>query len=62
MSVSRETYCHSPQELPQPYAPTSDGFERRLRAWVRLSADDVTTPDAADASAPPKEHGAWDHT
>jgi hypothetical protein len=62
MNVSRETYRHSPHELhmPQPYTPTPDGFERRLRAWVRLPADDVTTPDAGDASAPPQEHGARD--
>jgi hypothetical protein len=54
MSVSRET-----DRMPHPYTPTPDGFERRLRAWVRLPEDDVPTPDAGgEASAPPDEHGA----
>jgi hypothetical protein len=63
MNVSRATYRHSPHELhiPQPHTPTPDGFEPRLRAWVRLPADDVTTPDVGEASAPPKEPGARDH-
>jgi hypothetical protein len=29
MSTSRET-----DYTPQPYTPTPDGFERRLRAWI----------------------------
>jgi hypothetical protein len=40
--VSRKT-----DRLPQqsfPYTPTPDGFERRLRAWVRLPMDDVPIP------------------
>jgi hypothetical protein len=59
MSVSRET-----DRIPQPsepHTPTPDGFESRLRAWVGLSADGVTTPDAGGATAPPKEPGARDH-
>jgi hypothetical protein len=51
---------HETDRLPQPYTPTPDGFERRLRAWVRLPTDNETTPDARDASAPPKESGARD--
>jgi hypothetical protein len=63
MNVSRGTDRHSPHEphMPQPYTPTPDGFERRLRAWVHLAADGVTTPDAGGASAPPPEPGARDH-
>jgi hypothetical protein len=57
MNEFRET-----DRLLQPYTPTPDGFERRLRAWVRLPADDVTTPDAGDASAAPKERDARDYT
>jgi hypothetical protein len=59
MSVSRET-----DRIPQPsepYTPTPDGFESRLRAWVGLSPDGVTTPDAGGATAPPQEPGAGDH-
>jgi hypothetical protein len=59
MNVSRET-DHMPQQS-HPYTPTPDGFERRLRAWVRLPTDDVTTPDTGDATAPSKEPGARDH-
>jgi hypothetical protein len=58
--VSRKT-----DRLPQqshPYTPTPDGFERRLRAWVRLPMDDVPIPDAWGASAFPEEHGVGDHT
>ena len=57
MNVSRETYRHSPHELhmPQPYTPTPDGFERRLRAWVRLPMDDVPIPGAGGANASPQE-------
>jgi hypothetical protein len=55
MKMSQET-----DRLPQPYTPTPDGFERRLRAWVRLPADGGTTPDRGGASAPPKETGARD--
>ncbi|HEX9871433.1 MAG TPA: hypothetical protein VGC99_23080 [Candidatus Tectomicrobia bacterium] len=63
MNVYRETYRHSPRDLqmPQPYTPTPDGFERRLRAWIHLPTDDLTTPDAREASAPPKETGARDY-
>ena len=57
MNMSRETE-RLPQQFP-PYTPTPDGFERRLRAWVRLPVKEVTTPDAGgEASAPPKEQGA----
>ena len=52
MNVSQET-----NRLPQPYTPTPDGFERRLRAWVRLPADNVTTPETGNVNAPLKEHG-----
>jgi hypothetical protein len=44
--------------LPQqccPYTPTPDGFERRLRAWVRLPMDDVPIPGAGDENASPKK-------
>jgi hypothetical protein len=47
--MSQET-----DRIPQPYTPTPDGFERRLRAWVRLPADGGTTSDTGDASASPK--------
>jgi hypothetical protein len=46
--VSRKT-----DRLPQqshPYTPTPDGFERRLRAWVRLPTDGVLIPGGASAS------------
>ena len=59
MRVARDT-----DRLPQPsepYTPTPDGFESRLRAWVGLPADGVTTSDAEGANAPPQEHGAQDH-
>jgi hypothetical protein len=56
MNVSRETDRMPQQD--QPYTPTPDGFERRLRAWVRLPADDVPTPDTGAASVPSNEHGA----
>jgi hypothetical protein len=45
-----------------PYTPTPDGFERRLRAWVRLPMDDVPIPSAGGSSASPEEHGVRDHT
>jgi hypothetical protein len=51
--------------LPQqshPYTPTPDGFERRLRAWVRLPMDDVPIPDVGGASASPEEHDVRHHT
>ena len=51
---------HETDRLPQPYTPTPDGFERRLRAWVRLPADDGAIPDAMDVSAPPQEPDARD--
>ena len=56
MNASQET-----DRLPHPYTPSPDGFERRLRAWVHLPMDDVSTPDAEDASAPPQEPGVRDH-
>jgi hypothetical protein len=52
---------HTPRP-PEPYTPTPDGFERRLRAWVGLPADGVPTPDAEDAQAPSKENCTRDHT
>jgi hypothetical protein len=57
MKMSQET-----NRIPQPYTPTPDGFERRLRAWVRLPADDGATLNARDASTPRKEPGARAHT
>ena len=54
--VSRKT-----DRLPQqscPYTPTPDGFERRLRAWVRLPMDDGPIP--GDASASPTEPDTHD--
>jgi hypothetical protein len=51
---------HETDRISQPYTPTPDGFERRLRAWVRLPADDGATPDARDVSAPPQAPGARD--
>ena len=56
MNASQET-----NYMPDPYTPTPDGFERRLRAWVRLPTDDVTTRNAGDASVRPKEPGARAH-
>jgi hypothetical protein len=53
MNMSQET-----DRIPQPYTPTPDGFERRLRAWVRLPTDGGTTPERGDASAPSQEPGA----
>jgi hypothetical protein len=60
---SRETDRHSSHELdiPQPYTPTPDGFERRLRAWVGLPLDGGTILDVGDVRAPPKEPGTRDH-
>jgi hypothetical protein len=46
----------------QPYTPTPDGFERRLRALVGLPMDDAPIPDAGGASTSPKEHGVRNHT
>jgi hypothetical protein len=43
--------------MPQPYTPTPNGFERRLRAWVGLPTADVSTPDPTETSAPPTEPG-----
>jgi hypothetical protein len=60
MRVSRKT-----DRLPQqshPYTPTPDGFERRLRAWVRLPMADVPIPGAGGASASPEAQGVRDHT
>jgi hypothetical protein len=56
MNTSRET-----ERLPQPYTPTPDGFERRMRAWVRLPVDDVPPPEAKGANTPQQEPGARDH-
>jgi hypothetical protein len=56
--VSRKT-----DRLPQqsyPYTPTPNGFERRLRAWVRLPMDDVPIPSVGDASASPQEPDTHD--
>jgi hypothetical protein len=50
---------HLPQQ-PRLYTPTPDGFERCMRAWVRLPTDDVPIPGGASAS--PGEHGVRDHT
>jgi hypothetical protein len=47
MNMSQET-----DRIPEPYTPTPDGFERRLRAWVRLPTDDGTTPDAGRRAYP----------
>jgi hypothetical protein len=63
--ISRQ--CRSPHvfRLPQPprlYTPTPDGFERCMRAWVRLPTDDVHIPGAGGASASPEAHGVRDHT
>jgi hypothetical protein len=49
MSTSRES-----DYAPQPYAPTPDGFERRLRIWIRLPADDVLIPDTGRRVYPQK--------
>jgi hypothetical protein len=37
----------------RPYTPTPEGFERRLRAWVRVPEPEVT--DRQDTNAPPDE-------
>jgi hypothetical protein len=55
MNVLRET-----DRMAQPYTPTPDGFERRLRAWVRLPADGVPAPEAGEVGAPRKEPSAQD--
>ena len=47
-----------PDRIPEPYTPTPDGSERRLRAWARLPADDVPAPATGEASAPPKRRDA----
>jgi hypothetical protein len=58
MNTAQET-----NHMPEPYTPTPDGFERRLRAWVRLPTDDVTAADAGGkASTPPKAPDARGHT
>jgi hypothetical protein len=57
--VSRKT-----DRLPQqshPYTPTPDGFERCLRAWVRLPMDDIPIPGTGGASASPEAHGVREH-
>ena len=43
---------------PQIYTPTPDGFERCMRRWVGLPADDVTAPETGDTHARPREPGA----
>jgi hypothetical protein len=55
MNISQET-----THMPEPYTPTPDGFERRLRAWVRLPVDDVSIPNTGEVSVPPKEHDPRD--
>ena len=53
MKMSQET-----DRAPQPYTPTPDGFERGLRAWVRLPMNGGITHDASgEASVPSNEHG-----
>ena len=69
MRVSRKTsrpsrspyICRRPPQ-PRPYTPTPDGFERCMRAWVRLPMDDVPIPGAGGASASPEDHGVGEHT
>jgi hypothetical protein len=56
MHISQEI-----DRIPQPYMPTPDGFERRLRTWVGLPADDVTPHNARDGNTPSKEPRARDH-
>jgi hypothetical protein len=58
--VSRKT-DRLPQQL-YPHTPTPDGFERHLRAWVRLPMDDVSIPGTGDASASPGAQGAREQT
>jgi hypothetical protein len=63
MRGSRETDRRSSHEfdIPQPYTPMPDGFERPLQAWVHLPLDGGTILDMGDASALPKEPGTRDH-
>jgi hypothetical protein len=57
----RDLSPHATRTAPPPiYTPTPDGFERRLRRWVGLPADEVTTPETGDARARPQEPGAGD--
>jgi hypothetical protein len=49
MKMSQETH-----HMPEPYTPTPDSFERRLRTWVCLPADNVTATDGGHANTPPK--------
>jgi hypothetical protein len=54
-----------PQEanhVPEPYTPTPDGFERRLRAWVHLPAGNATAADVGDANTHPKTPEARGHS
>jgi hypothetical protein len=51
---------HETDRIPEPYTPTPDGFERRLRAWVRLPVDDVSIPHTGEVSVPPNEHDPHD--
>jgi hypothetical protein len=60
MRGSRKT-ARLPQQS-HPYTPTPDGFERRLRAWVRLPMDDGLIPGAGGASASSEGHGVREHT
>jgi hypothetical protein len=53
---------HETDRIPEPYTPTPDGFERRLRAWVRLPMDDVAASGAGGASASPKDRDVRDQT
>jgi hypothetical protein len=55
MDVSRQTK-HTPQPS-EPYTPTPDGFESRLRVWVGLPADGVSTPAVEGANHPQERLG-----
>jgi hypothetical protein len=69
MKVSRKTSRQSrsphvfrlPQQ-PRLYTPTPDGFERCMRAWVRLPTDDAHIPGAGSASASLEGHGVREQT
>jgi hypothetical protein len=63
--ISRQSRSPHVFHLPPPprlYTPTPDGFERCMRAWVRLPTDDVPIPGAGVASASPEDDGVRDHT
>jgi hypothetical protein len=52
---------HLPQQ-PRLYTPTPDGFERCMRAWVRLPTNDFHIPGAGGASASPDGHAVREQT